>query len=149
MCAACDEARIVYAATFSFEFDPASRRPIASGAQVYKSNDEGTTWQQVGGAGLPNNPRGRIGVAVAPGMEGNRVYAILNQGFFRSDDGGATWQQSTKDPRVVGSGYFSRVYVDPKNADVVYVMQTSTYRSLDGGKPCAASEDEPIAPGAP
>ena len=138
MCAAPDDARIVYAATFSFQIDPASRRPMVSESQVYKSFDEGTTWQQVGGTGLPNNPRGRIGVAAAPGTEGKRVYAILNQGFFRSDDGGATWQQSNKDPRVVGSGYFSRTYVDPKNADVVYVMQTSTYRSLDGGKTFAA-----------
>src|SRR5437588_9264119 len=67
----------------------------------------------------------------------------MNQGFFRSDDGGATWQQSTKDPRVVGSGYFSRVYVDPKNDDVGYVMQTSTYRSSDGGRTFAAWKGEP------
>src|SRR5437763_14537550 len=143
MCAAPDDARIVYAATFSFQIDPASRRPMVSESQVYKSSDEGTTWQQVAGTGLPNNPRGRIGLAAAPGTEGKRVYAILNQGFFRSDDGGATWQQSNKDPRVVGSGYFSRTYVDPKNADVVYVMQTSTYRSLDGGKTFAAWKGEP------
>ena len=143
MCAAPDDARIVYAATFSFQFDPASRRPTASESQVYKSTDEGATWQQVSGAGLPNNPRGRIGIAAAPGTDGKRVYTIMNQGFFRSDDGGATWQQSTKDPRVVGSGYFSRVYVDPKNDDVVYVMQTSTYRSSDGGRTFAAWKGEP------
>jgi photosystem II stability/assembly factor-like uncharacterized protein len=143
MCAAPDDARVVYAATFSFQFDPASRRPTGSESQVYKSTDEGTTWQQAGGAGMPDNPRGRIGVAVAPGTEGKRVYAILNQGFFRSDDGGATWQQSNKDPRVVGSGYFSRTYADPRNADVVYVMQTSTYRSVDGGKTFAAWKGEP------
>src|SRR5438128_3343019 len=68
MCAAPDDARIVYAATFSFQIDPASRRPMVSESQVYKSFDEGTTWQQVG-TGLPDNPRGRIGVAVAPGTE--------------------------------------------------------------------------------
>ena len=143
ICPAPDDARIVYAATFSSQFDPVSRRPMTSESQVYKSTDEGTTWQPVGGAGLPNNPRGRVGVAVAPNTQGRLVYAIMNQGFWRSDDGGATWQQSTKDPRVVGSGYFSRVYVDPKNADVVYVMQTSTYRSLDGGRTFAAWKGEP------
>src|SRR5437016_6199545 len=143
MCAAPDDARTVYAATFSSQFDPVSRRPMASESQVYKSTDEGTTWQPVGGAGLPNNPRGRVGVAVAPNTQGRLVYAIMNQGFWRSDDGGATWQQSTKDPGVVGSGYFSRVYVDPKNDDVVYVMQTSTYRSSDGGRTFAAWKGEP------
>ena len=33
-----------------------------------------------------------------------------------------------------GSGYFSRVFLDPKNSDVVYVAQTSLYRS-DGRRP--------------
>jgi len=58
----------------------------------------------------------------------------MDQGLYRSNDGGATWQQATKDPRVVGSWYFSRVYVDPNHPQVVYVEQTCTYRSNDGGK---------------
>jgi photosystem II stability/assembly factor-like uncharacterized protein len=67
----------------------------------------------------------------------------MTQGFFRSDDAGATWQQITKDPRVLGSGYFSRTYVDPRNPDLVYVMQTATYRSTDGGKTFVAWKGEP------
>ena len=86
------------------------------------------------GKGLPTEPMGRVGVAVAPGTNGMRVYAIATQGLFRSDDGGASWQRSTTDPRILGSGYFSRVFVDPKNADFVYVAQTSMYRSTDGGR---------------
>ena len=35
--------------------------------------------------------------------------------------------------RVIGSEYFSRVFADPLNADVLYVVQTSLYRSTDGG----------------
>ena len=62
------------------------------------------------------------------------MYAIVEQGFYRSDDGGANWYQSTKDPRVLGSPYFSRVFADPQNPDVLYVAQTSLYRSTDGGK---------------
>ncbi|MBV8206671.1 MAG: hypothetical protein JO041_07750, partial [Acidobacteria bacterium] len=58
---------------------------------------------------------------------------MIEQGFFRSDDGGQTWQAATKDPRVVGSFYFSRIFVDPNNADVLYVAETSMYRSADGG----------------
>ena len=38
-----------------------------------------------------------------------------------------------KDPRVLGSAYFSRIFVDPRNPDVLYVAQTSLYRSTDGG----------------
>ena len=45
-----------------------------------------------------------------------------------------TGAKSTHDPRIQGSGYFSRVFLDPKNSDVVYVAQTSLYRSDDGGR---------------
>src|SRR5256714_808810 len=143
MCAAPGNPRVVYAATFAVQLDPTTFRTIRSESQILKSTDEGTTWQQVGEAGLPTNPRGRVGIAVAPGTNGQRVYAIMNRGFFRSDDGGANWQQSTKDPRVVGSGYFSRTYVDPNNKDIVYVMQTAPYRSLDGGVTFEAWKGEP------
>src|SRR3989442_3653064 len=46
LCAAPDDARIVYTATFSFRFDPASRRPTASESLAYTSTDEVATWQQ-------------------------------------------------------------------------------------------------------
>ena len=142
MCQTSDDTRILYAATYTFPAELNQRRPTGE-SQIFKSTNAGATWQQVSETGLPSNPRGRIGVAVAPGTKGQRVYAIMSQGFFRSDDGGATWQQSTKDPRVLGSGYFSRTYADPNNADVVYVMQTSTYRSIDGGKTFEAWKGEP------
>src|ERR1041384_3542803 len=143
MAAGPDDPKIVYAISSSPQSDPSTRRTARSESHVWKSTDEGSTWSQVAEAGLPANPRGRIGVAVAPGTNGRRVYLIMNQGFFRSDDGGATWQQSTKDPRVLGSGYFSRTYSDPHNPDVVYVMQTATYKSTDGGKTFEAWKGEP------
>jgi photosystem II stability/assembly factor-like uncharacterized protein len=143
MNAAPDEPQVMYAASAEFRFTPSDAPGPAPESHIFKSTDEGTTWQQLSETGLPDKNRGRIGVAVAPGTNGQRVYAIMNQGFFRSDDGGVKWEQSTSDPRVVGSGYFSRVYSDPKNADVVYVMQTSTYRSTDGGKTFAAFKGEP------
>lgn len=143
MCAAPGDGQIVYAASYTFQFDPSNRRNIAGDAQIYKSTDEGTTWHQLSGAGLPEAGRGRIGVAVAPGTGGKRVYAIMNPGFFRSDDGGLTWRRSTTDPRVLGNAFFGRAFVDPRNADVVYVMQTSMYRSTDGGKTFEAFKGGP------
>lgn len=142
MCADPDDSRIVYAATGTLRFKPGEPRPNP-GAEIFRSADEGATWQRVGSAGLPEQYRGRIGIAVAPGTGGKRLYAIMAQGFFRSDDAGETWQKSTNDPRVLGSGYFSRVFVNPKNADVVFVMQTACYRSLDGGKTFEAFKGEP------
>jgi hypothetical protein len=101
---------------------------------VYKSTDEGSTWSPLVSRGLPEKGRGRLGIAVAPGTHGERLYAIVKQGFYRSDDAGATWTQSTKDPRILGSGYFSRIFVDTRNPDILYVAQTSLYRSTDGGR---------------
>ncbi|HBB97883.1 MAG TPA: hypothetical protein DC054_21080, partial [Blastocatellia bacterium] len=129
-----DDPRTLFAATYNLQIDPANRRALGADSLVFKSTDEGETWQQLSGAGMPEAGRGTIGLAIAPKTNARRVYAILNNGFFRSDDGGATWQRSTNDPRVTGSTYFGKTYVDPVNPDVVYVMQTSTYRSLDGGK---------------
>ena len=106
------------------------------GGAIYKTTDGGDTWAPVPGKGLPTERVGRIGVAVAPG--GQRVYAIISAqpggGLYRSDDGGATWQRTTTDPRIQGSGYFSKVYLDPASPDIVFLMQTSMYRSTDGGQ---------------
>ncbi len=106
---------------------------VAATSEIVKSVDAGSTWNPLATKGLPEKAWGRLGIAVAPGTNGRRLYAIVEQGFFRSDDGGATWQQSTQDPRVLGSAYFSRIFVDTKNPDVLYVAQTSLYRSTDGG----------------
>ena len=105
-----------------------------TGAGIYKSTDEGVTWTFLSGHGLPDSNMGRIGLAVAAGTAGQRVFAVMTGGMYRSDDGGVNWYRSTNDPRSNGSSYFSQVYVAPDNPDVVYVMQTSIYRSTDGGK---------------
>ena len=107
---------------------------VPATSEIVKSADAGSTWNPLVTKGLPDKGWGRLGIAVAPGTNGRRLYAIVEQGFFRSDDAGATWQQSTKDPRVLGSPYFSRIFVDTQNPDVLYVAQTSLYRSTDGGQ---------------
>ena len=132
-----DDPRILYATTQTRRAGPPTPgQPNRSeqDAGILKSTDEGATWTQVPGRGLPADSWGRTGVAVVPGSNGNTVFAIVAQGLFKSEDGGTTWVQITKDPRIVGSGYFSRVFVDPKNPQVVYIAQTTMYRSLDGGK---------------
>ncbi len=134
MAAAPDDPSVVYAATYNLQVDPDFRRALGSDSQIYKSTDGGATWQPLSGRGLPETGRGTIGLAVAPRTDGKRVHAIINSGLFRSDDGGANWYRSTKDPRITGSTFFGKIYVDPRNPDLVYVMQTSMYRSTDGGK---------------
>src|SRR2546422_2462489 len=118
------------------------------GSGLYKSTDEGVTWNQITGNGLPAGEWGRAGVAVAPGNRGQRVYFLLEAkdkkgGLFRSDDAGATWKKATEDKRIEGYWYMSEIFVDPKNADVVYVPSQNLYRSNDGGHTFTAIKGAP------
>ncbi len=123
--------------------NPDQKPPDEVDSVIIKSNDAGASWAPTGETGLPPLHRGRIGLAVAPGLSGKRVFALMHQGLFRSDDAASTWRQITGDPRVVGDEYFGRVFSDTRNPDVVYVMQTSTYRSSDGGRTFAAWKGSP------
>jgi len=139
--------RVVYAAMWKpaarVFFPPTGKPAPGPDSWIYKSTDEGSTWKMLAGDGMPSKKWGRTGLAVAPGDHGRRVFAITSEGLYRSDDAGTNWHRVTDDPRVVGNGYFSRVFVDPKNPDVVYVMQTCTYRSTDGGVHFSAFKGAP------
>jgi len=106
-----------------------------TGTSIYKSVDGGVTWKELSGTGLLRIS-GRTSIAVAIGTDAQRVYLTTNVGFFRSDDGGATWKQLASDDTRIRNGqggYNCGVYVDPKNPDIVYVFNTSSYISKDGG----------------
>jgi len=139
--------QIVYATLWNvrrppwFIYTPAN----GPGAGIFKSVDGGTNWKEIS-AGIPVENRGHIGIAVAPANR-NRIYAVVDAkegGVFRSDDAGLTWTRLSADKRLWDRGwYFEKVSVDPKNADVVYVMNTSIYRSSDGGKSWTAIKGAP------
>ncbi|HEY5220485.1 MAG TPA: hypothetical protein VIJ16_11785, partial [Gemmatimonadaceae bacterium] len=107
-----------------------------SGTHLFKSTDEGATWTEISGHGLPEL-NGRTSVAVANHTDGMRMFIVMNSGLFRSDDGGANWHQiGADDDRIHNGqgGYNCGVYVDPGDPDVIYVINTSSYVSRDGGK---------------
>jgi photosystem II stability/assembly factor-like uncharacterized protein len=106
------------------------------GGGIYKSTDGGSTWTQLT-SGLAAEGFGRSGIAIAPSLP-TRVYAIVDAkegGLYRSDDAGATWTKASADARLWGRGwYFTKVAVDPRNPEIVYVPNVAIYRSKDGGK---------------
>ena len=110
---------------------------VGPGSGIFKSTDGGKTWTRLSGRGLPEIPMGRIGLAVAPGSRGARVYATIDgagiAGLYRSDDGGANWQRVNSTASLAGA-YFASLTVDPRDPDTVYVMGQSIRRSTDGGK---------------
>ncbi|HXR34069.1 MAG TPA: hypothetical protein VN830_10195 [Verrucomicrobiae bacterium] len=149
LCFAPGDPKIVYAALWHAIRIPGQLgTSFGPGSGIYKSTDEGVTWTQLTGNGLPPGDWGRVGVAVAPGTRGRRVYALIEakgktNGLYRSDDGGATWQRATTDDRIIGFWYMSEIFVDPQNPDVVYVPKQSLYRSTDGGKTFTAIKGAP------
>lgn len=116
------------------------------GSGLYRSNDSGDHWEHVTGHGLPAEGLGRMGIAIAPSNP-KRIYLIVDAkdgGLYRSDDSGQNWQRISNDRRTWQRGwYFGEVSVDPKDADTVYLPNTSTYKSRDGGKTFAAFRGAP------
>ena len=112
---------------------------VIPGGGLYKSMDGGGTWRQVT-KGLPGagDVVGRIGIAIAPGNP-KRMYltaeAKKEPGIYRSDDAGETWQRVNEDHRIGGRGPGAMgIAVSPDNPDVIYVANTTTWKSTDAGK---------------
>ena len=112
-------------------------RPRTAPAAAFISSDAGATWTKLT-QGLPAHV-GRIGLSISAAGP-NRIYANVDSspgmgGIYRSDDSGATWTHEDGSTRLWQRGwYFSGITADPHNANVVYAMDTATYRSSDGGK---------------
>jgi photosystem II stability/assembly factor-like uncharacterized protein len=141
--------QIVYAALWAGRQGPwenSSWNGPLSG--LFKSVDGGTTWRQIG-KGFPTAAQGlgRIGFTIAP-SDPRRMYATVDAptlgGIYRSDDAGETWRRTNDEVRVWGrASDFAEVKVDPRNPDVVYSANTSTYRSNDGGTTFTATKGAP------
>ena len=106
---------------------------------LWKSTDGGESWTEItGNIGLAEGPIGKIGVAVSPANP-NRVWALVEHepdgGVWRSDDAGATWERVNEERKLRQRAfYYTRVYADPNDEDVMYALNTGLYRSRDGGE---------------
>ena len=140
--------KTVYAALWQTRRPPWSIYPPSNGpgSGLYRSGDGGDHWERVSGQGLPSEGLGRIGIAFAPSNP-RRIYLIVDAkegGLFRSDNSGQSWQRISNDRRIWQRGwYFGEVSVDPKDPDTVYVPNTTTYQSHDGGKTFTAFRGAP------
>ncbi len=130
--------RILYASMWRIRRTPYSLESGGDGSAIYKSTDGGETWKNISAnEGLPKGLWGISGVAVSP-VNSNRVFAMIendNGGVYRSDDAGLTWKKMNDDRNLrQRAWYYTKIYADTKDEDMVYVMNVSYHRSKDGGK---------------
>lgn len=118
----------------------------AAGGGIWKTTDAGTVWLPI----FDDEPVASVGaIEVAP-SDANIIYAGTGEsdirsdlasgdGVYKSTDAGKSWRNvGLRDSRQI-----SRIVIDPKNPDVVYVAvlghayganeERGVYKSTDGG----------------
>ncbi len=131
--------RIMYASTWRAQRTPYSLSSGGDGSALWKSTDSGETWNEISkNEGFPKDTLGIIGVTVSP-KNSERVWAIVENkekgGLYRSEDGGKKWTQVNSERKLrQRAWYYTRVYADSEDEDVVYVLNVNYHKSTDGGK---------------
>lgn len=130
--------QVLYASTWEVQRKAWKMWGGGGDSKLWKSVDGGDTWSDLTtNPGMPAGPIGKIGVTVSP-ADSNRVWAIVEAnegGVFRSDDAGKTWERTNDERKLRQRAfYYSRIYADPSNREIVYCLNTGFYKSTDGGK---------------
>ena len=131
--------RILYASTWRVNRTPYSFNSGGEGSALWKSTDQGKTWKKIStNKGFAVGVLGIIGVTVSP-VNPQKIWAIVENetsgGVYSSDDGGLSWSyiNSSRSLRQ-RAWYYSKIYADTQDEDIVYVMNVSYHKSKDGGK---------------
>lgn len=120
----------------------------SSGGGVWKSEDYGTSWNNVSDGFFSTPSIGAIEVAyndpnivyVGTGSDGLRSNVIGGKGVYKSVDAGKTWEHIGLD----NVGQIGAVEIDPTNSNIVWVAaignafksnaERGIYKTIDGGQ---------------
>jgi photosystem II stability/assembly factor-like uncharacterized protein len=120
----------------------------SSGGGVWKSEDYGTTWNNVSDGFFETPSIGAIEVAsndanivyVGTGSDGLRSNVIAGKGMYKTIDAGTTWEHIG----LRNAGQIGAVEIDPTNSNVVWVAaignafkanpERGIYKTTDGGQ---------------
>ena len=124
---------VLYAALYQRRRAPWGFSGGGMGGGLYRTMDGGDSWKRLEN-GLPKGPLGRIGVDLFRG-DPRTVFAIVEHksegGVYRSTDRGESWGKvSSLNPRPM---YYSHIFVDPADAERIYVLGAEFFYSDDGG----------------
>ncbi len=128
-----------------------NQRSVAYGDGVYKTEDGGKTWKNMG---LKTSEH--VGMIAIDPRDSDVVYVAAygplwraggERGLYKTSDGGKTWAAVLTISEHTG---VSEVHLDPRNADVVYAVahqrrrhvftlvdggpESAVYKSVDAGK---------------
>jgi len=129
--------QILYASLWQHRRFPWKMESGGERSGLYKSEDGGENWTKMSD-GLPKT-FGKSGISVSRANP-ERVYAVLEAegkkgGVYRSDDAGKKWKQLNKNRIAIArSWYYMEIFADPKNENIVYVLNAPMLKSIDGGK---------------
>ncbi len=132
--------RNLYATAWTVERKPWT---IISGGDddgIYKSTDGGDTWRRLAG-GLPETTMGKIGLTLSQSNP-DKLYALVEadpsvSGLYISEDAGESWRlQETNVGRSLyeRSWYYTHIFVDPQDDNLVYALAVGLFKSTDGGR---------------
>jgi photosystem II stability/assembly factor-like uncharacterized protein len=129
---------VFYAGTWRVIRTPHSLESGGEGSGLWKSTDGGENWTNISSRkGLPKGTWGIVGVAVSASNP-DKIYSLVenpNGGMFMSSDGGETWTLTSSDNNIrQRAWYYTKVFIDPKNDNLVYAPNVGFMRSRDGGK---------------
>ncbi len=128
-----------------------NQRSVAYGDGVYKSEDGGSSWKNVG---LKSSEH--IGMIAVNPENSNIVYVAAygplwssggDRGIYKSTNGGESWEKVLNVSEHTG---FNEIHLDPRNPEVLYATahqrrrhvwtyvsggpESAIYKSTDGGK---------------
>lgn len=135
-------ADVVYASMWQMSRSHWTFSSGGPGSGIYKTTDGGANWTNITHRpGLPTGIFGKVGLAVAP-SDPQVVYALIQAdyqgqagGLFRSADGGQNWTLINNSMDITQRAfYYGYVYVDPKDANTIYLPNVGVYVSHDQGK---------------
>ena len=133
-----NNARVLYATTWDVRRTPYSLSSGGDGSALWKSTDGGETWKNISeNKGLPKGIWGIGGVAVSP-VNSDFVWLLVENkdgGVYKSEDAGKTWKLINSERKLrQRAWYYTRIYADTKDENIIYILNVNYHKSTDGGK---------------